>query len=67
MAVRIPEGWEYWCLGGRDWGEAWEIACALKQQRERLRPDLMVRVRVVKGPGVYWVLRREETRQETGT
>lgn len=59
---RIPEGWEYWCNGGRDWDQAWVDASNLKTDREKLRPDLLVRVKVIKAPGGYWILRREEPR-----
>lgn len=63
--ARIPEGWEYWCSGGADWDRAWNDAGDLKATRERLRPDLLCRVKVVKARGGYWILRREEPRQET--
>lgn len=61
--AKIPEGWEFW-TSDEDKEAAWSTAVRLKQQRERLRPDVFVRVRVVwSGQGtVHWVLRREERR-----
>lgn len=64
VVSKIPGGWEYWCNGGVDWDQAWADAMDLKATRERLRSDLFVRVKVVKARGGYWILRREETRQE---
>lgn len=60
----IPEGWEYWCSGGPDSDGAWTEAMASKRTRELLRPDLFVRVKVIRATGGYWILRREEPRQE---
>lgn len=63
----IPEGWEYWAT--TDPGEdPWELAVVLKQARERLYPELFVRVHVIRvrtGPHrtAYWILRKEEKRQ----
>jgi hypothetical protein len=59
---KIPDGWEYWCNGGRDWDQAWQHAFDLKSDRERLRPDLLCRVKVIGAAGEFWILRREETR-----
>jgi hypothetical protein len=61
-STRIPPGWQYWCAGDQDWEQAWRDARALKAERERLRPDLLVRVKVIKAPGGHWIVRREEER-----
>lgn len=63
----IPDGFEYWTVGesGRKgFEESWRTARALKERREELRPDLLVRVSVVWVPGawVWWILRKEESR-----
>lgn len=64
MSSRIPEGWSYWCNGGPNLETAWFNARHLKEQRESVRPDLFVRVKVVRGPaGSWWILHREETRE----
>lgn len=64
MSSRIPEGWSFWCDGGPSKETAWFNARHLKEGREVLRPDLFVRVMVVRGPGgSWWILRREETRE----
>jgi hypothetical protein len=61
--MRIPEGWEY-CTSELDEDAAWRMAIELKQEREKLRPDLFVRVKVVpgygRGRGSWWVLRKDE-------
>ena len=63
MSKRIPPGWSYWCNGGLSEEAAWFYARELKEGREVVRPDLFVRVRVVRGPGAYWwILCREEPR-----
>lgn len=61
--AKIPDGWELWTVDD-DREAAWSTAVRLKQERERLRPDLFVRVRVVwSGRGSsHLVLRREEKR-----
>lgn len=61
--AKIPDGWELWTVDD-DREAAWSTAVRLKQERERLRPDLFVRVRVVwSGQGSsHLVLRREEKR-----
>jgi hypothetical protein len=50
-----------------DEDEAWRMAIDLKARREELRPDLFVRVKVIRGHGrdargSWWVLRRDEPR-----
>ena len=69
MSRRIPKGWEFWSIGGASEEIAWFGAVHMKENRETVRLDLFVRVKVVKGPsGSWWILRKEETRQkETGT
>jgi hypothetical protein len=67
--MRIPEGWEY-CTSEHDEDDAWALAVRLKARREELRPDLFVRVKVIRarGPhasGAWWILRRDESRRET--
>lgn len=63
---KIPEGWEYWTtetelsVSGEE--AAWQMAVLLKTRREALRPDLFIRVRVIKAGGAHWILRREEPR-----
>lgn len=64
MSSRIPPSWSYWCNGGASEGIAWFNARHLKEQRESLRPELFVRVKVVRGPGgSWWILHKEETRE----
>lgn len=62
---KIPEGWE---LVTTEFGEdpAWDLAVKLKTERERLRPDLFIRTKAVPSGvgGYWWVLRKEEPRQE---
>lgn len=61
---RIPAGWSYWSDGGQSEEIAWFNARHMKEQREEVRPDLFVRVKVVKGPGgFWWILKREEVRE----
>ena len=62
----IPEGWEFW-TSEDDREDAWRLAVEYKQMQERARGDLFIRVKVIKPLGVsgYWILRREELRQET--
>jgi hypothetical protein len=66
MSSRIPPGWAYWCNGGMSEEGAWFHARFLKEAREDVRPDLMVRVMVVRGPvgGGWWILHREEPREK---
>jgi squalene cyclase len=59
---KIPEGWEYWTTESGNDDAVWATAVTLKHRREELRPDLLVRVRVVRAGGVRWILRREEPR-----
>lgn len=61
-SAKVPAGWEYWTTD-RDEEAAWRTAVLLKEKREALRPDVRVRVRVVRAGGAHWVLRREETRE----
>jgi hypothetical protein len=63
--AKIPDGWTY-CTTELSEEAAWDMAVRLKTERERLRPGLLVRVRVVpgfgRGRGSYWVLRKDDTR-----
>lgn len=67
-SVAIPSGFEFWTVGERGYDagydETWRLACDLKAERERLRPDLLVRVSCVwvRGEGVWWVVRKEGPR-----
>jgi hypothetical protein len=50
--------------------DAWAMAMQLKERRESLRPDLFIRVRVIRGygstaRGSWWVLRKDEPRERT--
>jgi hypothetical protein len=62
---RIPEGWEYVTA---DYGDdaAWRTAIAHKTERERLRPDLFVRVKAMASgvDGWWWVIRKDEPREK---
>ncbi len=56
---KIPGGWSYWdSQTGKE--AAWRRAVELKGARERFRPDLRVRVRVIPAGGAHWILRKEE-------
>lgn len=65
----IPEGWEFWVTGDLGHKEgfesSWKWARDLKLERERFRPDLMVRVNCVwvENLGVWWIIRRDEPRR----
>jgi hypothetical protein len=60
---RIPEGWEF-VTSDQGWETAWSTAMRYKHERERLRPGLFVRVRVVPSGhlNTWWILKKEETR-----
>ena len=65
--VKIPTDWTY-CTSEMDEESAWRMAVNLKQQREKLYPNLFVRVRVVPGygpraHGSWWVLRKDEPKE----
>lgn len=61
-SAKIPPGWEFWASETGNQA-AWKKAVILKQEREHLRRDLMVRVRVVPAGGAHWILRKGEPRQ----
>lgn len=65
MPTRIPDGWSY-VTADKGSEAAWRTAVAHKMERERLRPDLFVRVKAIPSgdDGWWWVIRREEKRQE---
>jgi hypothetical protein len=60
---RIPKGWEFVSID-HGWEAAWSTAMRFKHERERLRPDLFVRVKVVPSgsTNVWWILKKEESR-----
>lgn len=62
-SARIPEGWDI-VTSDEGWEEAWSTATRFKHERERLRPDLFVRVKVVPSGhlNTWWVLRQETSR-----
>jgi hypothetical protein len=64
-SARIPAGWEF-VTSDRGWETAWSIAMRYKHERERLRPDLFVRVRVVPSgsTNVWWILKQEIARED---
>lgn len=64
-SASIPKGWEY-VTTDASFNGAWTSAISYKQQRERLRPDLFVRVRVVEpAAAAWWVIKREEPRSRS--